>query len=73
MKTRLDQCKDFKMIFARASYKNWAIGLVLMLCVLAVGRTIMLYPGTVWVLVAFHVAFLALITSAWPRPRVDAY
>lgn len=33
----------------------------------------MLYPGSVWILVAFHVAFLALITSAWPRPRIDAY
>ncbi len=73
MKTRLDQHKDFKKIFARASYKNWAIGLISMLCVLAVGRTIVLYPGSVWILAAFHFAFLALVMSAWPRPRTDAY
>ena len=73
MKIRLDRYKDLKTIFARASYKNWVIGLILMLCVSAVGRTIWLYPGTVWVLVAFHFSFLALVTSAWPRPRTDAY
>lgn len=73
MKTRLDPYKDHKVIVVRTSYKNWAMGLVLMLCVLAVGRTTMLYPGSVWVLLAFHFAFIALLTSAWPRPRTDAY
>ena len=73
MITRLVPYKDIKVNFTRSSYKNWAIGLVLMLCVLAVGRTIMLYPGSVWVLAAFHFAFFALLTSAWPRPRTDAY
>lgn len=73
MKTRLDPYNDNKVIVARISYKNWAMGLILMLCVLAVGRTTMLYPGSVWVLLAFHFAFIALLTSAWPRPRTDAY
>lgn len=47
-------------------------GLLAAAAVLA-GPTYVSYPGSPWVLSGFHLAFLAMLALAVPRPRTDAY